>query len=230
MNAGMNGLTARQHIGVFAVIFHMLLILTSGHAAMADQTKRPVRIIAFGDSLTAGFGLAPSDAFPVKLEKALRDKGLEVEITNAGVSGDTTAAGLERFDWAVPEKIDIVIVQLGANDALRGLDPAATRRNLDAIIKRARAKGAAVLLAGMRSPRNWGEDYVARFDAIYPDLAKAHGVALYPFFLDGVALRPTLNLKDGMHPNSNGIDEIVRGILPAVERLLGEIRAGGNKQ
>jgi acyl-CoA thioesterase-1 len=185
-----------------------------------------VRIIAFGDSLTAGFRLAPGEAFPIKLEKSLRAKGIVAEVANAGVSGDTTAAGLERLDWAVPDATDIVILELGANDALRGLDPAVARRNLEAMITRIKAKGARVLLAGMRAPKNWGEDYARRFDAMYPDLAKAHDLPLYPFFLEGVALRPELNLDDGLHPNARGVDEIVRGITPLVERMVAERLAG----
>ena len=148
--------------------------------AQIETSKRPVRIVAFGDSLTAGYRLPSADAFPVKLEKALRAKGIAVEIANAGVSGDTTAAALERLDWAVPDDTDIVILELGANDALRGLDPAAARRNLDAIIKRVAAKGARVLLAGMRAPRNWGDDYVQRFDAIFPSPRRAAPSAALP--------------------------------------------------
>jgi acyl-CoA thioesterase-1 len=209
-----------MQIGVFAAIFHCALAMLVGAPPLADKAPSPVRIVAFGDSLTAGFRLAPGEAFPVKLQQALRARGYTVEVANAGVSGDTTAGGLARLDWAVPDGSQVVILELGANDALRGLDPATTRRNLDAIITRLKAKGAAVLLAGMRAPRNWGEDYSKRFDAIYPDLAKAHGLALYPFFLDGVALRPELNLDDGMHPNARGVDVIVQGILPHVEKLV----------
>ena len=184
------------------------------------RAQSPVKIIAFGDSLTAGFRLAPREAFPVKLQQALRARGHAVEVQNAGVSGDTTAAGLARLDWAVPDDARIVILELGANDALRGIDPATARRNLDAIITRIKAKGAKILLAGMLAPKNWGEDYARRFDAMFPDLAKTHGIALYPFFLDGVALRQDLNLDDGLHPNAKGVDVIVERILPHVERLL----------
>lgn len=191
--------------------------------AHAQNQQPPVRIVAFGDSLTAGYRLAPGDAFPVKLEKALRAKGYAVEIANAGVSGDTTAAALERLDWAVPDGTQIVILEFGANDALRGLDPAVAKRNMDAILKRLQAKGARVLVAGMYAPRNWGDDYVKRFDTIFADLSKAYKMPLYPFFLDGVAMRPELNLDDGMHPNAKGIDEIVLRIQPHVARMLDEV-------
>lgn len=221
-------------IGAFAALFHCLLAIVlavalPGPLNAAGPATGTIRIVAFGDSLTAGYRLPPRDAFPVKLEQALRARGLDVEIVNAGVSGDTTAAGLDRLDWAVPDGAHLVILELGANDALRGLSPAVARRNLEAIIKRIKAKGARVLLAGMRSPRNWGEDYVRQFDAIFPELAKAHGLPLYPFFLEGVALRQGFNLDDGMHPNARGVDVIVKGILPMVEKAVGELRAVGSK-
>jgi acyl-CoA thioesterase-1 len=210
-------------IGVFAALFHCLLTMHTAPSALADATGRPLRIVAFGDSLTAGFRLAPADAFPVKLEKALGARGHKVQVQNAGVSGDTTAAGLARLDWAVPDAADLVILALGANDALRGIDPAVARRNLEAIITRVKAKGARILLAGMLSPKNWGEDYARRFDAIFPELAQKHGLTLYPFFLEGVALRPELNLDDGLHPNASGVDAIVERMLPVVEGLLRQI-------
>lgn len=222
-------------IGAFAAFFHCLLavamvaMICVAPAAATDAAAAkagPVRIVAFGDSLTAGFRLAPGDAFPVKLEKALRGRGIAVEIANAGVSGDTTAAGLARIDWAVPDGTEIVILELGANDALRGLDTAATRRNLESIIQRLKAKGATILLAGMVAPKNWGDDYANRFDAIFPELATAHGLTLYPFFLDGVALRSDLNLDDGLHPNARGVDEIVTRMTPVVEGLLSQQAAG----
>jgi acyl-CoA thioesterase-1 len=212
-------------IGLMTLLFHGAA-LTSDTTAVSAQTQRAVRIVAFGDSLTAGFRLAPGEAFPVKLEKALRSRGHAVEVANAGVSGDTTAAGLARLDWAVPDGTDIVILELGANDALRGIDPAVARRNLDTTITRLKAKRVRVLLAGMRAPRNWGDDYARRFDAIFPDLAREHGLPLYPFFLDGVALRPELNLDDGLHPNARGVDVIVERVLPVVEGMLGKPGAG----
>lgn len=180
----------------------------------------PVQIVAFGDSLTAGFGLPQSASFPVQLEKALRARGQTAVVANAGVSGDTTSGGLKRFDWAVPKNTDAVILELGANDALRGLPPQAAKRNLDKIIARLRERRIAVLVAGMRALRNWGNDYQLQFDGIFSDLATKHGTLLYPFFLDGVALERELNLEDGLHPNAKGIDEIVKRILPKVEKLI----------
>jgi len=181
---------------------------------------RTLRVVALGDSLTAGLGLPQDRAFPEVLEKALRAKGYDVEVSNAGVSGDTAADGLARYDWAVPEGADALIVELGANDMLRGLDPAAAKASLAQILARAKGAHVATLLAGMRAAPNMGADYQARFDAIYPDLANRFGVALYPFFLDGVAADPRLNQKDGLHPTREGVEKIVANILPAVEALL----------
>lgn len=211
-------------IGAFAAVFHLILAIAPLTTTSAGAA--PVRIVAFGDSLTAGYRLAPGEAFPNRLEKALRDKGVDARVENAGVSGDTTAAGLARLDWGVPAATDIVILQLGANDALRGIDPKVTRSNLDSIIRQLKTKGAKVLLAGMLAPRNLGEDYARRFDAIFPELAEAHGLALYPFFLEGIALRPDLNLDDGMHPNARGVDVIVAQILPYIDKL---VQAATNK-
>ena len=190
-----------------------------GGGPRRQEPGQPLRIVVFGDSLVAGFGIRPSDAFPAQLERALKAKGHAVEIINAGVSGDTTAGGLERMAWAVPESTDAVILELGANDALRGLDPARAKANLDKIITKLKAGGAEVLLAGMLAPRNLGRDYMRAFDAIYPELAKKHGLILYPFFLEGVALDAKLNLDDGIHPNGRGVAEIV-AILPQVEELI----------
>ena len=220
-----------RQIGVFAPVFHSLLakllivaLVVTGlvvtEPVAAQKTATPIRIVAFGDSLTAGYRLAPRDAFPAKLEKALRAKGHRVEVANAGVSGDTTSAALARLDWAVPDGTGIVILEFGANDALRGQDPSAAKRNLEAMIQRIKAKGSAVLLAGMIAPKNWGNDYSTRFDAMYSELAKTHDLALYPFFLDAVAFKPELNLDDGMHPNARGVDVIVERILPHVERMM----------
>lgn len=186
----------------------------------AQTQGKPVKLTVLGDSLTAGYGLPPQAAFPVRLQKALASRGIAVEITNAGVSGDTASGGLDRMDWSIPPDTQAVIVELGANDALRGLDPAITRKALDTIVQRLKARGIAVFLCGMYAPRNYGPDYVKRFDAIYPDLAKAHGVPLYPFFLEGVAGQAKLNLPDGVHPTADGIDLIVKAILPAVEAWL----------
>jgi acyl-CoA thioesterase-1 len=214
-----------RDIGAFATLFHCLVV-TLLLAASPAWAKGPVRVVAFGDSLTAGFRLPPGDAFPAKLEKALRAKGLDVVIANAGVSGDTTASGLARLDWAVPDGTELVILELGANDALRGVDPAVARRNLETIVTRLKAKGARILLAGMLAPRNWGEDYARRFDAIFPELAQAHGLALYPFFLDGIAMRRDLNLDDGLHPNAKGVEVVVERIGPHVEALVRLVAAG----
>ena len=180
--------------------------------------------MAFGDSLTAGYMLKPSEAFPAQLGEALKTKGYPVDVTNAGVSGDTTAGGLERFDWAVPEGTDAVILELGANDALRGVDPDITRANLDEILKRLSARNIDVLVTGMLAPKNWGKEYEARFATIYSDLASKHGALLYPFFLDGVALDAKLNLQDGLHPTGEGVGEITKRILPKVEELITRVR------
>ena len=176
--------------------------------------------MALGDSLTAGYGLAANEAFPVRLQRALAAKGIAAEIANAGVSGDTTSGGLARFDWSVPDGTDAVILELGANDALRGVDPKVTRGALDALLRRLGERHIPVLLCGMLAPRNLGAEYGAAFNAIYPDLAKAYGAILYPFFLDGVATDPKLNQRDGLHPTAAGVDVIVEKILPAVERLV----------
>ncbi len=181
----------------------------------------PIRILAFGDSLTAGYNLPPANAFPVRLEAALRAKGYQVQVLNAGVSGDTSAGGRSRLDWALADRPDYAIVELGANDALRGVDPKVTYANLDAILSTLEQRQVKTLLAGMYAPRNLGAPYVQSFDAIFPRLQAAHRVPLYPFFLDGVALHPELTLADGMHPNAAGVDIMVAGILPQVERLLG---------
>jgi acyl-CoA thioesterase-1 len=190
----------------------------------ATAAERPVRIVALGDSLTSGVGLPASAAFPAKLEKALKAKGLAVEIANAGVSGDTASGGLARLDWAVPAGTDAVIVELGANDMLRGVDPKVTRKALEEIVRRLSERRLPVLLAGMRAPPNLGDDYVRDFEAIYPDLAKRYDLLLYPFFLDGVVLSAKLNQRDGLHPTAAGIDRIVAGILPKAEELVARVR------
>jgi acyl-CoA thioesterase I len=186
-------------------------------AAAAD---RPVKIVALGDSLTAGYNLPASAAFPVKLEKALKAKGNAVEIANAGVSGDTASGGLARLDWSVPEGTDAVIVELGANDMLRGVDPAVTRRALEEIVRRLTERRIPVLLAGMRAIPNLGIEYAQGFETIYSDLAAKYDVLLYPFFLEGIASDAKLNQRDGVHPTAAGIDKVVAGILPKVEELV----------
>jgi acyl-CoA thioesterase-1 len=194
-------------------------------ATAVSAQPRPVRIVVFGDSLVAGFQIKTADAFPAQLERALKARGHAAVVINAGVSGDTTASALERLRWAVPERTDAVIVELGANDALRGLDPGRAKANLDRIVAALKSGGSEVLLAGMLSPRNFGDDYARAFDAIYGELASKHGTLLYPFFLDGVALDRALNLGDGLHPNPKGVAEITRRILPVVEELIARVRA-----
>ena len=200
-------------------------ILGSNGALAADK---PVKIVVLGDSLTAGYGLNVQDAFPSKLEAALKVKGHAVELINAGVSGDTATGGLERFDWSVPPDADALILELGANDALRGVAPDVTRSALDRILAKVGERKIPVLIAGMKSPPNMGADYVAKFDAIFPELAKKHNALLYPFFLDGVAADDKFNQRDGMHPNADGVDVIVKGILPKVEELIAQVKARAN--
>lgn len=185
---------------------------------------REVTLLALGDSLTAGYGLQPSDAFPVKLEAALRAKGHDVRVVNAGVAGDTALDGYSRLDWALSEEVDAVIVELGANDALRGLPPSQAEQALDRLLARLWEKRLPVLLAGMRAPPNLGPEYQAAFDGMYQRLAEKHGTLLYPFFLDGVAADTKLNQADGMHPNPAGVDVIVTRILPSVEDLLKRVQ------
>lgn len=207
-------------LACFAFVSGMLMA-ESSHAA-----DRPVRIVVLGDSLSAGYGLAAADALPAKLERALKAKGIAVAIENAGVSGDTASGGLSRLDWSVGEGVDAVIVELGANDALRGLNPKTTYGALDSIIRRLKERRIEVLLVGMLAPRNYGPEYAKAFDPIYPELAAAHGVLLHPFILEGVAGNPALNQSDGMHPTAAGVDVMVKGLLPKVEELLARVRAG----
>ena len=174
-------------------MFVHILVLTVALMTAAPALAQPVKVVVLGDSLSAGLGLSAADAFPAKLQKALKDKGIDVAIMNAGVSGDTASGGRDRLDWSVPNGTEAVIVELGANDALRGTDPAITRSALSDIVSRLKARGVAVLLLGMLAPPNYGSDYAARFNAIYPDLSKWFGVPLYPFFLDGVAADPKLD-------------------------------------
>jgi acyl-CoA thioesterase I len=193
----------------------LVLVTTYPRAA-----ERIVNIVAFGDSLTAGYGLAANEAFPAQLQRALTAKGLTVNVVNAGVSGDTTAGGLARLDWSVPDGTDAVIVELGANDALRGFDPAVTRKALDTMLRRLQERKIPVLLCGMVAPPNMGAEYGRAFNAIYPDLAAQTGAILYPFFLTGVAADPKLNQRDGLHPTAAGVAVIVDRILPQVEELI----------
>ena len=196
------------------------LLLTLACAALPAAAQTPLKVVAFGDSLTAGLGLGGPQAFPAQLQAALKGRGIEAEIMNAGVSGDTASGGLDRLDWSIPEGTQAVIVELGANDALRGTDPKVTRAALDKILTQLKARNIPVLLCGMLAPPNYGADYAAQFNAIYPDLARAHGATLYPFFLEGVAGQAALNQKDGMHPTAEGVALIVKNILPTVEAFL----------
>jgi len=193
-------------------------------AAASPAGARTIRLVVLGDSLTAGLGLPPGEAFPPRLQAALRAKGWDVEVLNAGVSGDTAADGLQRYDWAVPADADALIVELGANDMLRGLKPETTKTALAAILDKARAAHLRTLLAGMRAAPNLGADYDRAFDAIYPALAQTYNVVLYPFFLDGVAGDPKLNQPDGIHPTAEGVEAIVKRIEPPVDELLKEVK------
>jgi acyl-CoA thioesterase-1 len=200
------------------------LALAAGTAVSAVAGDQPVKIVALGDSLTAGYGLPDSDGFVPRLQAALTANGVAAAIQNAGVSGDTTSDGLARLDWSVPDGTDAVIVELGANDMLRGLKPDVTRDALDAILRRLTGRHIAVLLCGMRAAPNLGAEYGGTFERIYPDLAAKYGVALYPFFLDGVAGDLKLLQHDGLHPNAAGVNAIVARILPHVQDLIGHIR------
>jgi acyl-CoA thioesterase I len=200
------------------------VLMAAGLCLMIGATPAAAHvpvILDFGDSLTAGYGLAPEQAFPARLELALRRQGIEVRVVNGGVSGDTTAGGLVRLDWALADKPDFVILALGENDALRGIDPATVRDNLDKMIRKIEATGARVLLIGMLAPPNWGAEYKSAFDRIFPELAKVHDVQLYPFFLEGVAMNPELNQPDGLHPNERGVAVLVDRLAPVVARLVG---------
>ena len=218
---------SRQHAAAYAALVGLLLSLAVMHMVNGATAAagRTLKLVALGDSLTAGYNLPGPAAFPTVLETALRARGHKVEIANAGVSGDTASGGLERLDWSVPDGTDGVILELGANDMLRGTDPAVTRAALDTIITKLKARGIPVMLAGMYAARNMGPDYVRRFDAIHPELAAKHGLVLYPFFLDGVAGEARLALPDGLHPTAEGVRLVVQRILPSVERFLA--RLGG---
>ncbi|MGL4406577.1 MAG: arylesterase [Notoacmeibacter sp.] len=188
--------------------------------AISVASAEPTRIVAFGDSLSAGYELPENEGFPKQLEAALKAKGFDVIVENSSVSGDTSTGGLERLDWSIADGTDLVILELGANDALRGIDPQLTRTNIDAMIKRLKERNIKVVLAGMLSPPNMGETYAKPFNAIYPELAAQYEIALYPFFMDGVITEPSLKLSDGLHPNGKGVAVIVAGILPVIEAEL----------
>jgi acyl-CoA thioesterase-1 len=203
-----------------AVIVNALAALAL--LALPASAQQPARLLVLGDSLVAGYGLPKNQAFPARLEAALRAEGMNVAVIDAGVSGDTSAGGLARLDWAIGNPPpNFAIVELGANDGLRGLSPAAMEANLDAILTRLKARGIPVLLAGMRAPPNLGRDYAAEYEPVFARLAQKHGAILYPFFLDGVATDAALNQGDGLHPNARGVDVIVARILPYVKKLIG---------
>jgi acyl-CoA thioesterase-1 len=210
---------------VHMLVWALALIAAEPGFAQVSAVKqaKPIKMVVLGDSLSAGFGLPAPAAFPARLQNSLQSNGIMVDMVNAGVSGDTSSGGRDRLDWSVPDGTEAVIVELGANDALRGTDPAVTRAALSDILMRLKARKIAVLLCGMVAPPNYGSDYSARFNAIYPDLAKSFGVPLYPFFLQGVAADTRLNQADGMHPTAEGVDVIVRNMLPTVEAFLGSI-------
>jgi acyl-CoA thioesterase-1 len=203
----------RKHVRAIVMV---IILAALSRPALAD----PYQIIGFGDSLMAGYGLQPGQSFPEKLQAVLQAKGHDVAVVNAGVSGDTSSGGAARLDWSVPDGAKLVLLELGANDMLRGIAPDVTRSNLDAMIVRLKARNIAVLLVGMRAAPNLGPEYQARFDAIFPDLAKKHDLPLMPFFLEGIAANPPLQLDDGMHPNAAGVDRMVQEALPVIERLL----------
>jgi acyl-CoA thioesterase-1 len=215
----MRGLFKRTLGGLFVA-----LVATLGFSAAWAAAEPPIRVLALGDSLTHGYGVRTGMDFPAQLERALKARGLNVTVVNVGVSGDTSAGGLSRIDWSLADAPDAVILEFGGNDALRGISPAQTEKNLDGMLAKVKAKGIPVLLAGMKSPRNMGADYVAEFDALFPRLAKKHGVLLYPFFLEGVAMDRALMQSDLTHPNENGVAAIVTRMMPVVTELVAQAR------
>jgi acyl-CoA thioesterase-1 len=217
MRAGYGRRTALQKVVIGFSVFPLAV-------SAQGAGQEPVRLLALGDSLTAGYGLPPGQGFVPRLQAALAEKGRQVRVLDGGVSGDTSAGGLARVDWSLAENPQAVILELGANDGLRGLPPASTRQNLAGILDKLAARNLPVLLAGMLAPPNLGADYGREFNAIYPELAAARpGTLLYPFFLEGVAGNPALNQADGIHPNPQGVGIVVNGILPFVERLLDRV-------
>jgi len=209
----------------FKTIVAALALVLAPELALA--TGQPLRILALGDSLTAGYGLPAADAFPTVLEHALKARGLDVSIINAGVSGDTSAGGLARLDWSLEDAKNppaAAIIELGANDGLRGLPVDEMAKNLDAMLARFKVRGIPVLLTGMKAPRNYSDTYAKNFDAVFPQLAKKYGVLFYPFFLDGVVLKTNLLQADGLHPNPKGVDVIVKNMTPMVVRLVQQAR------
>jgi acyl-CoA thioesterase-1 len=208
---------------MIASVFAPLVLIASLALAPPARAAEPMKLVVFGDSLVAGFGLPASQSFPEVMQQMLAEKGYNVAMTNAGVSGDTASAGLARLDWSVPDGTQGVILELGANDMLRGIDPAVTKDALEKIITRLKERNIPVLLAGMLAAPNLGADYTARFNAIYPDLAREHGLILYPFFLDGVAGNTSLNQPDGLHPKPEGVRRIATAMLPTVEKFIASL-------
>lgn len=211
--------------GAVNAIWLILSVFLTGINGIEAATAKPTRILAIGTSLTQGYNLAPGTEFTAVLQARLKAKGYDILVINAGVSGDTSAGGLARLEWTLAEPFDGAIVELGSNDALRGLAVAQTRNNLDAVLSALKKRGIAVLLTGMKSPRNLGPEYASEFDALYPELAKKHDVLFYPFFLEGVAADLKLNQADGIHPNEMGTQIIVRRILPYAQKLIEQIKA-----
>ncbi len=204
----------------------MLVLFAFPLFAMAKDASENLRIVVLGDSLVAGYQLKPGEGFPEQLQQVMDPQKSMVEFVNAGVSGDTSAAGLARLDWSVGDDVDGVILELGANDALRGISPETTRKNLVSIIEKLSARKIAIMLVGMLAPPNMGEEYGKQFNEIYPELAKQHDLVFYPFFLDGVAANSELNLDDGMHPNPKGVGVIVERIEPVVKEFLDRLKTG----
>lgn len=211
-------------LGLIAMGISMTALWSTPLQAQQPASSRPLRIVALGDSLTAGYGLPANAAFPVVLQAALAARGISVDISNAGVSGDTSQGGLDRLDWSVPDGTDGVIVELGANDTFRGFDPQITRQAIESIVTRLKARGIAVMLSGMVAPPNMGPDYAARFNPLYKEIADRHGVILDPFFLEGIAGRKEFNQPDGIHPTAEGIRLVVARILPTVETFIASLK------
>ena len=218
----------QRHIWAWWMLFAMfapgIFIASPAWAQAPQNSGEEIVILAFGDSLTAGYLLPPDKSFPAQLQAALTAKGYKARVINSGVSGDTAADGLARLDWSLGEKADAAIVEFGGNDALRGGEPKALEKSLDRILGAFQAKGIELLLAGMEAPRNWGKDYDDAFRAVYPPLAAKYNAVFYPFFLTGVAANPSLNLADGLHPTPEGAGVIVRNIMPKVEELIARVK------
>jgi acyl-CoA thioesterase-1 len=213
-------------MAAFKILFGALLVAIMAMLTAVPAVADPISIVGMGDSLMAGYELGPGEPFAARLQEALKKDGYDATVTNAGVSGDTTSDGLARLDWSVPDGTDLVMLELGSNDMLRGIDPALTKKNLEAMIERLRARDIKVVLFGMKAAPNLGPDYQKAFDAIYPELAAKNSLPLYPFFLDGVAGQPGMQLEDGLHPSAKGVDLMVERILPTVEKAIAAVPGG----